>query len=154
MHSTPGCSHGADHSLHSLACQVRLPLVLGLQGAAWSAASQRLSGHHICFPGPPSCRSSPQPLPPTCPTQLANQACSFCLTLGRWGSLPVPGRPLAMLSGSQMVGKPPCDSDTSHQLSVLRAPALQDAGLGLSPGDPDDHPRLEKAFLRQAVTVV
>ena len=59
-----------------------------------------------------------------------------------------------MLSGSQMVGKPACDSDACHQLSVLRAPALRDAGLGLSPGDPDDHPRLGKEFLRRAVMVV
>lgn len=53
-----------------------------------------------------------------------------------------------------MVGKPPHDSDTCHQLSVLRSLAPWDAVLGLSPGDPDDHLGLKKAFLRWAPTVV
>lgn len=38
------------------------------------------------------------------------------------------------------------DSDTCHQLSVLRSLAPWDAVLGLSPGDPDDHLGLEESI--------
>ena len=142
---------GPDHSVHSLAWQARVALEIGLQGAVWSEASPHLSGHPLLPRKLATPFRSPCP-PPALPSR--QPVLQLLLELGRRGSLPVPGCPLVMMSGSQMIGKPPYDSDTCHQLSVLRAPALWDVVLGLSPGDPDDHPRLKKAFLRWAVTVV
>lgn len=95
---------GADHNVHSLACQARVALEISPTGLSHSRSVPHLSGHQspasqkltgpFCSP----CRP-----PPTPPTQPATSSATSCLNLGRWGSLPVPGCPLVVFVRRQMV---------------------------------------------------